>query len=215
MSNGKKLGVKSKVSDNYLVTGNDYEKFQEALHDMDNRTVIIPVRNPESMRIHCVIAKSDKEHASPRFVVLDPMEMKDSILLSDESIFSAEKCNIGRYKPTSEVFLSLQNQIKEIEQIGFFLTVHDQKKIIVTPSKKISYGLMSALGNRDIGERNEHFCVLLFSVPLRSGKRVYYHWAEGRKGQFLGERISCSFYQICVYSTALYFERASEFSGKS
>lgn len=61
MSNGKKLGVKSKVSDNYLVTGNDYEKFQEALHDMDNRTVIIPVRNPESMRIHCVIAKSDKE----------------------------------------------------------------------------------------------------------------------------------------------------------
>lgn len=41
MSNGKKLGVKSKVSDNYLVTGNDYEKFQEALHDMDNRTVII------------------------------------------------------------------------------------------------------------------------------------------------------------------------------
>lgn len=72
---------------------------------------------------------------------------------------------------------------------------------------------MSALGNRDIGERNEHFCVLLFSVPLRSGKRVYYHWAEGRKGQFLGERISCSFYQICVYSTALYFERASEFSG--
>lgn len=31
MSNGKKLGVKSKVSDNYLVTGNDYEKFQEAL----------------------------------------------------------------------------------------------------------------------------------------------------------------------------------------
>lgn len=30
MSNGKKLGVKSKVSDNYLVTGNDYEKFQEA-----------------------------------------------------------------------------------------------------------------------------------------------------------------------------------------
>ena len=62
MSNGKKLGVKSKVSDNYLVTGNDYEKFQEALHDMDNRTVIIPVRNPESMRIHCVIAKSDKEH---------------------------------------------------------------------------------------------------------------------------------------------------------
>lgn len=42
MSNGKKLGVKSKVSDNYLVTGNDYEKFQEALHDMDNRTVIIP-----------------------------------------------------------------------------------------------------------------------------------------------------------------------------
>ena len=25
MSNGKKLGVKSKVSDNYLVTGNDYE----------------------------------------------------------------------------------------------------------------------------------------------------------------------------------------------
>ena len=112
MSNGKKLGVKSKVSDNYLVTGNDYEKFQEALHDMDNRTVIIPVRNPESMRIHCVIAKSDKEHASPRFVVLDPMEMKDSILLSDESIFSAEKCNIGRYKPTSEVFLSLQNQIK-------------------------------------------------------------------------------------------------------
>ena len=52
MSNGKKLGVKSKVSDNYLVTGNDYEKFQEALHDMDNRTVIIPVRNPESMRIH-------------------------------------------------------------------------------------------------------------------------------------------------------------------
>lgn len=215
MSNGKKLGVKSKVSDNYLVTGNDYEKFQEALHDMDNRTVIIPVQNPESMRIHCVIAKSDKEHASPRFVVLDPMEMKDSILLSDESIFSAEKCNIGRYKPTSEVFLSLQNQIKEIEQIGFFLTVHDQKKIIVTPSKKISYGLMSALGNRDIGERNEHFCVLLFSVPLRSGKRVYYHWAEGRKGQFLGERISCSFYQICVYSTALYFERASEFSGKS
>lgn len=87
MSNGKKLGVKSKVSDNYLVTGNDYEKFQEALHDMDNRTVIIPVRNPESMRIHCVIAKSDNEHASPRFVVLDPMEMKDSILLSDESIF--------------------------------------------------------------------------------------------------------------------------------
>ena len=64
MSNGKKLGVKSKVSDNYLVTGNDYEKFQEALHDMDNRTVIIPVRNPESMRIHCVIAKSDKEHRS-------------------------------------------------------------------------------------------------------------------------------------------------------
>ena len=200
MSNGKKLGVKSKVSDNYLVTGNDYEKFQEALHDMDNRTVIIPVRNPESMRIHCVIAKSDKEHASPRFVVLDPMEMKDSILLSDESIFSAEKCNIGRYKPTSEVFLSLQNQIKENHRDSI---------------KKISYGLMSALGNRDIGERNEHFCVLLFSVPLRSGKRVYYHWAEGRKGQFLGERISCSFYQICVYSTALYFERASEFSGKS
>lgn len=91
MSNGKKLGVKSKVSDNYLVTGNDYEKFQEALHDMDNRTVIIPVRNPESMRIHCVIAKSDKEHASPRFVVLDPMEMKDSILLSDESIFFSRK----------------------------------------------------------------------------------------------------------------------------
>lgn len=145
MSNGKKLGVKSKVSDNYLVTGNDYEKFQEALHDMDNRTVIIPVRNPESMRIHCVIAKSDKEHASPRFVVLDPMEMKDSILLSDESIFSAEKCNIGRYKPTSEVFLSLQNQIKEIEQIGFFLTVHDQKKIIVTPSKKFLTALCQRL----------------------------------------------------------------------
>lgn len=145
MSNGKKLGVKSKVSDNYLVTGNDYEKFQEALHDMDNRTVIIPVRNPESMRIHCVIAKSDKEHASPRFVVLDPMEMKDSILLSDESIFSAEKCNIGRYKPTSEVFLSLQNQIKEIEQIGFFLTVHDQKKIIVTPSKKFLTALLLSM----------------------------------------------------------------------
>lgn len=145
MSNGKKLGVKSKVSDNYLVTGNDYEKFQEALHDMDNRTVIIPVRNPESMRIHCVIAKSDQEHASPRFVVLDPMEMKDSILLSDESIFSAEKCNIGRYKPTSEVFLSLQNQIKEIEQIGFFLTVHDQKKIIVTPSKKFLTALCQRL----------------------------------------------------------------------
>lgn len=145
MSNGKKLGVKSKVSDNYLVTGNDYEKFQEALHDMDNRTVIIPVQNPESMRIHCVIAKSDKEHASPRFVVLDPMEMKDSILLSDESIFSAEKCNIGRYKPTSEVFLSLQNQIKEIEQIGFFLTVHDQKKIIVTPSKKFLTALCQRL----------------------------------------------------------------------
>ena len=145
MSNGKKLGVKSKVSDNYLVTGNDYEKFQEALHDMDNRTVIIPVRNPESMRIHCVIAKSDKEHASPRFVVLDPMEMKDSILLSDESIFSAEKCNIGRYKPTSEVFLSLQNQIKEIEQIGFFLTVHDQKKIIVTQSKKFLTALCQRL----------------------------------------------------------------------
>ena len=71
--------------------------------------------------------------------------MKDSILLSDESIFSAEKCNIGRYKPTSEVFLSLQNQIKEIEQIGFFLTVHDQKKIIVTPSKKFLTALCQRL----------------------------------------------------------------------
>lgn len=67
------------------------------------------------------------------------------ILLSDESIFSAEKCNIGRYKPTSEVFLSLQNQIKEIEQIGFFLTVHDQKKIIVTPSKKFLTALCQRL----------------------------------------------------------------------
>lgn len=89
MSNGKKLGVKSKVSDNYLVTGNDYEKFQEALHDMDNRTVIIPVRNPESMRIHCVIAKSDKS-MHLKICGIGPMEMKDSILLSDESIFSAE-----------------------------------------------------------------------------------------------------------------------------
>ena len=215
MSNGKKLGVKSKVSDNYLVTGNDYEKFQEALHDMDNRTVIIPVRNPESMRIHCVIAKSDKEHASPRFVVLDPMEMKDSILLSDESIFSAEKCNIGRYKPTSEVFLSLQNQIKEIEQIGFFLTVHDQKKIIVTPSKKFLTALCQRLETGTLAKGTNIFAYCYLASRCVSGKRVYYHWAEGRKGQFLGERISCSFYQICVYSTALYFERASEFSRKS
>ena len=90
--------MSQKLNKNYKESGTEREKLIQILEDMDSRTSIIPVRNPEQLIFFAVMERhSDKN--SPRFIRLEAPTVNNAMFLplkGEEAIYSQKNNNIGR-----------------------------------------------------------------------------------------------------------------------
>lgn len=102
--------MSQKLNKNYKESGTEREKLIQILEDMDSRTSIIPVRNPEQLIFFAVMERhSDKN--SPRFIRLEAPTVNNAMFLplkGEEAIYSQKNNNIGCLRKDSATFRSIQ-----------------------------------------------------------------------------------------------------------
>lgn len=131
--------MSQKLNKNYKESGTEREKLIQVLEDMDSRTSIIPVRNPEQLIFFAVMERhSDKN--SPRFIRLEAPTVNNAMFLplkGEEAIYSQKNNNIGCLRKDSATFRSIQPYFDDIEEVGFYLIVSEERKLLITPSKRM------------------------------------------------------------------------------
>lgn len=131
--------MSQKLNKNYKESGTEREKLIQILEDMDSRTSIIPVRNPEQLIFFAVMERhSDKN--SPRFIRLEAPTVNNAMFLplkGEEAIYSQKNNNIGCLRKDSATFRSIQPYFDDIEEVGFYLIVSEERKLLITPSKRM------------------------------------------------------------------------------
>lgn len=191
--------MSQKLNKNYKETGTEREILVQVLEDMDSRTSIIPVRNPEQL-IFFAVMERHSDGTSPRFIRLEEPTVNNAMFLplkGENAIYSQKNNNIGYIKKDSVTFQSIQPYIDDIEEVGFYLVVSEERKLMITPSKRMLSSLCRWLraGTIDPEINPFAYCYLVTSLHKASPFSIIVRTEDANSRCYKGYMCVSSDYQ--------------------
>lgn len=165
--------MSNKLSKTYKVVGTDREELKKQIEDMDERTTMIHVNEPYEITIYAVLQHHVGEQ-SPRLLRLDVSTVNLSAFTSDpdnkKGALFEKKGMMGFLNQKSEAFQNLRPYFDDMDKIGFYLSINGERKVVITPSKRLLSTLCRRLNAGTVNPEINPFAYMYLTTTLRKAE---------------------------------------------